>query len=324
MVGVAAGLCVLPVAIMAHDEEECIGNAVESVLQQRVPAGFATRVVVVANACSDRTEPVVRGLAARFPHRIVLLPVATKGKTVAIQQAIRFLEEVDARRAAPFVVFLDADCEFADRDVLRRLLRNLRARPELCAVGARVRPDVVRNARTDVVAEMYRAVDRLAAGVRSNRISGMCYGIRLDVLRQIAFPALQLAEDMFVSARLDGWFATDPSATVLFRTPTDLRSEITRRTRQEVSTRRYRDYYAHLTRAGVRVKLRDGALGGEYRWRGASAVALMGTWLAQPGLKPKLLAASSALVLLGAHARAYGMMRALRRDEKLDYWSTAR
>jgi glycosyltransferase involved in cell wall biosynthesis len=315
---------VLAVAIMAHNEEQCIGDAIESVFTQHAPAGFAVHVLVVANACTDGTAVIVRDRARYHPRRVVLLTEATKGKTVAIQRALRFLERSRLRRALPYVVFLDADCQFAHPEVLANLVRRLEAQPELGAVAAQVRPDVLSNARTDLVAEMYRAVYRLAGDLSVNTISGMCYGIRFGELRRIDFPAMQLAEDMFVAARLDGWFATDPGATVLFRTPRDLGAEIARRARQEVSTRRYEEYYERLTREGVRVKLREGALGGEYRWHGASNGGLLRTFLAQPGLRPKLLLATSALVLMAARVRAGQTLRALRQNGDLDYWSTAR
>jgi glycosyltransferase involved in cell wall biosynthesis len=254
----------------------------------------------------------------------VLLSAATKGKTVAIQHALRYLEHSRLHRALPYVVFLDADCQFAHPEVLANIVHRFEAQPELGAVAAQVRPDVLRNARTDLVAEMYRAVYRLAGDLDVNTISGMCYGIRFGDLRRIDFPAMQLAEDMFVAARLDGWFATDPGATVLFRTPRDLGAELSRRARQEVSTRRYEEYYQQLTSQGVRVKLHEGDLGGEYRWHGASNGGLVRTFLAQPGLRPKLLLAASALVLLAARLRAGQTLRALRRNGALDYWSTAR
>ena len=111
---------------------------------------------------------------------------------------------------------------------------------------------------------------------------------------------------------------------VLFRTPRDLGAEIARRARQEVSTRRYQAYYERLTREGVRVKLRDGDLGTEYRWRGASNTGLVRTFLAQPGLLSKALLAASFLVLAAARVRAGQTLRALRRNGEFDYWSTAR
>jgi glycosyltransferase involved in cell wall biosynthesis len=315
---------VLAVAIMAHNEERCIGDAIESVFAQQAPAGFDVQVIVVANACTDGTAAVVRRHARRHPRRVVLLSAATKGKTVAIQHAVRFLERSPLPRALPYVVFLDADCEFAHPQVLANIVRRFEAQPELGAVAAQVRPDVLRNARTDLVAEMYRAVYRLAGELDVNTISGMCYGIRFEELRRIDFPAMQLAEDMFVAARLDGWFATDPGATVLFRTPKDLGAELARRARQEVSTRRYLEYYRRLASTGVRVKLREGALGDEYRWHGSSNAGLVRTFLAQPGLWSKALVAASFVVLAAARVRAGQTLRALRQNVDLDYWFTAR
>src|SRR5512137_555542 len=67
---------VLAVAIMAHNEEATIAAAVESVFAQQAPERFEVQVIVVANACTARTEAIVRELARRHPHRISLLSVA--------------------------------------------------------------------------------------------------------------------------------------------------------------------------------------------------------------------------------------------------------
>jgi glycosyltransferase involved in cell wall biosynthesis len=75
---------ILPVAIMAHNEEKVIQKAVENVLIQNIPVGYLVKVVVVANGCNDRTEEIVKGLEEQNPNRVVLISMTEKGKTRAI------------------------------------------------------------------------------------------------------------------------------------------------------------------------------------------------------------------------------------------------
>jgi hypothetical protein len=66
----------------------------------------------------------------------------------------------------------------------------------------------------------------------------MCYGMRLDVLNIIDFPEFQFNEGIFVSSRLNGRFYKDGMIQIIFKTPSSLKNEIKRRTRQEISTQK--------------------------------------------------------------------------------------
>lgn len=251
---------------MAHNEERSIEKAVHSALSQEEPHGYSIKVVVVANGCSDRTEEIVKELEEQNPNRVVLVSMTEKGKTRAINRAIRFFDEIsNADPSIPYVIFLDADCEFLGKEALINFVNRFEENPELCAVGADCLPDVLFNTRKDFVAEIYKAIYELGRSIRINSISGMCYSIGLDVLKKIEFPDFQFAEDMFVSARLDGHFLKDRDIKIVFKTPYGFTNEIHRRTRQEISTQRYRRYYSYLKKKGVRVSLFENVLSG-VRW----------------------------------------------------------
>ena len=257
----------LPIAIMAHNEEKVIQKAVESILDQKTPVGYSIKVVVVANGCSDRTEGIVKFLEQQHPNKVVLLSIKEKGKTRAINRAIGFFDELcETGYLIPHVIFLDSDCEFNGKEARINFVNRFEQNPKLCAVGANCLPDVILNSRKDIVAEIYRATYSLDQSLKINSISGMCYGIRLDVLKMIDFPEIQFAEDMFVSARLNGWFYKDRDIQVVFKTPSNLPNKIKRRTRQEISTQRYHKYYSYLKKKGVKVKLFEKSLGDDYRW----------------------------------------------------------
>lgn len=209
-------------------------------------------------------------------------------------------------------------------NALINFIKRFEQNPKLCAVGADCLPDVFFNERNDITAEIYRAVYGLGKSVKINSISGMCYGIRLDVLKMIDFPEFQFAEDIFVSARLNGWFYKDRGIQVFFKTPSDLRNEIKRRTRQEISTQRYHKYYSYLKQKGVKVKLFEKSLGDDYRWWGALDDSIIKVWFKLKGIKPKFFVMAYALITLWAKIKAYRTLKKMRKNGNLDYWQVLR
>jgi len=315
----------LPVAIMAHNEEKVIQRAVESVLDQKTPTGYSVKVVIVANGCGDKTEDIATLLEKEYPGKVILLSIKEKGKTRALNRSIKYFNELsDTGVQIPYVVFLDADCELYGKEALINFVSRFEEVPKLCAIGADCLPDVLFNGRKDVTAEIYRAVYGLGKSVRINSISGMCYGIRLDVLKMIDFPEFQFAEDMFISARLSGWFYKDRGIQVVFKTPSDLGSEIKRRTRQEISTQRYHRYYSYLKEKGVKVKLFEKPLDEDYRWWGATDNDIVKRWSKMKGLKPKVLSAMYIVIKGWARIKAYIITKRNGTDQKVDYWKVIR
>ena len=315
----------LPIAIMAHNEEKVVCKAVGSVLTQKTPIGYSVKVVVVANDCNDRTEEIVNSLVEKYPNEVLLISMPEKGKTKAINRAIKYFEQISNTDCLiPYVIFLDADCEFIDNDVLVNFITRLESNPLLCAIGANCLPDVFFNSREDIVSEIYRAIYRLTESLEINSISGMCYCIRLNILKQIDFPEFQFAEDMYVSSRLNGWFLRDPDIKIVFRTTSDLRSEIKKRTKQEISTQRYKDYYSYLKRKGVKVELFEKPLGDDYRWGGFTGAHIIKAWLNLKGFKPKVFVIFYFLIRHYAKLKACCKLKKIRKTEDNDYWKVER
>jgi glycosyltransferase involved in cell wall biosynthesis len=315
----------LPVAIMAHNEEKVIQKAIESILTQRVPEGYSVKVVIVTNGCTDRTEEIIRELEMKNMGKIELLPINEKGKSRAINHAINFFNNISTTRfTIPYVIFLDADCEFVGDNVLINFVEHLEQNPELCAVAADCLPDSLFNSRKDIVAEMYRAIYELRRSIMINSISGMCYGIRFEILKKIHFPDFQLAEDMYLSALLDGRFLRDKKIRIVFMTPFSLHDEVKRRTRQEVSTQRYRRYYSYLKNKGKSVKLFNEALGNQYRWGGSPDYEIIKALHELKGFKFKLLFTLSYLIRVYCKIKSSFMLRRIKKNHDLDYWRVIR
>ena len=310
---------------MAHNEEKVIHKAVESVLDQKTPGGYSVKVVVVANGCSDRTEDIVAFLEKQYPGKVVLLSMKEKGKTKALNRSINYFNELsDTGLQIPYVVFLDADCEFLDKEVLINFINRFEQNPQLCAVGANCLPDVLFNKRKDVVGDTYRTIYKLGELLKINSISGMCYGIKYHILNKIKFPNIQFNEDMYVSSRLDGWFFRDKDIKVVFTTPNNLKNELKRRTRQEVSTQRYHGYYSSLKKKGIMIKLYEKPLNDDYRWVGATDNHVMQIWFLMKGIKPKLLIIAYGLTRLWAKINAYFILKRVNKNQDIDFWEVLR
>lgn len=314
----------LPIAIMAHNEEKVIEKSIESVLSQNAPFGYSAKVLVVANGCSDKTEEIVQRLEQQNPNRVVLVATTEKGKTRAINKAISYFDQISNNDVpVPYVIFLDADCEFIGKEALINFVKRFEENGELCAIAADCVPDVFFNSRKDMIAEVYRATYRFGESLKINSISGMGYGIRFDVLKKINFPEFQFAEDMYVSHRLHGRFLKDRNIQIVFKTTSDLRGEINRRTRQEISTQRYHEYYSYLKKRGVRIKLFEESLGDDYEW-GAMNGNTVKAWLGLKGVKSKFFVTFYYLITIYARIKAHRALKKIQKDEDLDYWKVLR
>lgn len=117
--------------IPARNEAELIGQSLSSLLAQSYPGSF--EVVVVDDDSTDATGPVAEAAAkaAGASGRLRVVAGAEPqgawtGKLWAMRQG---LAAVEARPEPPdYVLFTDADIEYAANDVLERLVRGVLAR----------------------------------------------------------------------------------------------------------------------------------------------------------------------------------------------------
>lgn len=125
-------LCII---IPAHNEESYIGSCLDALLHQDGTAG-PVAIIVVANACTDRTEEIVRNHEARFAARgwqLDLLSTKIPGKLNALNQA-------ETLTTSKMRVYLDADVS-CDPDLLGQLRNALDTSEPVYATGTlRVMP----------------------------------------------------------------------------------------------------------------------------------------------------------------------------------------
>lgn len=310
----------LPVMMMAHNEGKVVSRAVESCLKQRLPEGVELRVFVVANGCTDDTEEVVRRLGRAAPC-VELIALAEKGKNNALNRSIRFLrEEISSVYDLRYVVFMDADCRFIGDGALAGFLAAFRAHPGVAAVGGTNVPDCDGS----FVGRMYRAMQVIGRELPENAISGGGYCIRYDVLDRITFPAIELADDLFLSAKLDGWMYRDPGVEVAYSIPDSLGKEFRKRVRQEICTERFFVWAKHLAQSGSRIDAFEGVLGERYRWTGFSSVDVLKKLATLPGVAGKLYVTLNILIRVLARVRSRFLLRRLKVKPDLDFWQTER
>ncbi len=313
----------LPVAIMAHNEELFICRAVNSCLSQVCPPGFSILVVVVANGCTDRTEECVEELRTRFPDNIVLISTEEKGKTKALNRAIAHLRDLGERNDIPFVTFLDADCQLVGDQTLIKFIRDFENNPMLGAIAAQPVPRSD-DSTSCIVSQMYRALNELSRLLPENGISGTCYSISMDVLRKLAFPDFQMADDMYVSLKLDGRMLRDRDIHVAHSIPRNLWGEFRKRRRQEIATVMFMKYFQSLKGAGNRIALFDAPLDDRFRWSGFSGSQAFRAWTRLKGNRYRLLIGMNAMIRALAKIAARSSLRRIERDTTIDFWKIAR
>lgn len=130
------------VGVMAHNEAAMIGPCVEAILAERAGTARVPVVVVVASGCTDETEEVVRGIAARDPRARLIVEPERSGKAAAIN---RFL----AATTQPYCALIGADVLLTP-GALSSLVAPL-SDPNLGMAGAHVVPT---NSRTGLVGQV--------------------------------------------------------------------------------------------------------------------------------------------------------------------------
>jgi glycosyltransferase involved in cell wall biosynthesis len=315
----------LPVAIMAHNEAKVIARAIKSCFDQICPQGYSIFVIVVANGCEDDTEQIVLSMKKQYKDRLILISMREKGKTKALNRSISYLNDMAKRHDnLPFVVYLDADCEFVGNDVLISFINRFEDIPRLCAVGACNVPQFKCNPKTNLISGMYFATNELSQLLQENAISGMAYCIKLDILSKLKFPEIQMADDMYICLKLDGWMFRDKAIKVSFAIPDNLSIELRKRIRQEIANLRFFAYNRHLLETEKHTALFSTPLDDKYRWKGFNNREVYYSFLRIKGIRNKILICLSILIRLLAKFVAERKLKNIEVNPETDFWQVER
>lgn len=198
----AADKVTVDLAVLAHQEEESVANAIVDIARQSLMADaeLDVKVWLLANGCTDRTveraEAAVRALAPQMAARFEVLDLAQPGKSRTVNAFFHRL----SRPEAELLLLLDADCRLVRTDTLGRMVEAMRTRPALHVFTGRPVKDIVHEAQPlGFVGRLIASgADQLSDFRKS--IAGGLYCIRATTARRIHLPVGLPVEDGFVRA----------------------------------------------------------------------------------------------------------------------------
>lgn len=198
---------VLSIGIMAWNEEDSIRTTLESLFRQSVFERLSARhqqceIIVVANACTDRTVAVTREFFERmerehdwsdaFTARVIDIP--EPGKANAWNRFIHEFSAVETR----FLCSMDADIVFHHRDTIFSLMAILERKPHVPASTGRQCKDLIFKERKTLRERISLATSSMGGG-EQGKICGQLYCLRAPVARNLFIPRdLGATEDGFI------------------------------------------------------------------------------------------------------------------------------
>lgn len=205
---------------MAWNEANSICTTLESLFRQTVferlvERGEQCEIVVVANACTDATVTVTRGLfekmkrehpwAAGFTTHVVDIPEPGKGNAWN-----RYIHEFSALEAR-YICSMDADIVFHHRETIHNLMAALERDPHASASTGRQCKDILFKERKTLRDRISLATTSMGGG-EAGKICGQLYCLRAGIARNLYLPRhLTATEDGFIKEMVCTDFLTHPS-----------------------------------------------------------------------------------------------------------------
>lgn len=241
------------IGIIAWNEEEAVGAALESLFRQSLFGKLAQRrlhceIVCVANGCTDNTSAVVTKIFAdqsrRHPCNSTFtcrhIDLKERGKINAWNCYVHHLSAPDSR----FLFMMDADIVINETDALWNMVAGLEGNP--LAVVATDRPckNISTKRRKGLVERLsLRAGQMTRAG--DAQLCAQLYCIRAETARRIYLPKdLSACEDGFIKSIVCTDFLTResnplrimtvPEASHTFEAYTSVRSILKNQKRQMI------------------------------------------------------------------------------------------
>lgn len=187
--------------IIAKDEETTIGRLVEQIAQQSIlRRQYQIDVIVVSNGCTDRTASVAHDAFAKciWPVNVTTKVYDTPDGGKARSWNLAVHELIDS--SVDIVIFLDADIEMADQDVLADLIDELEGNANLLAVSGWPLKDIAKKSRKSLVDKFSLGVSEQTSFPHS--INGSLYAVRMIELQRIWLPVPIPGEDGMLTAML--------------------------------------------------------------------------------------------------------------------------
>lgn len=191
----------ISLCIIAKDESATIAHLIQSVAEQTLlQHSFDFEFIVICNGCTDNTADVARNaLENAFEGSSVKFRVHDTheaGKARSWNLAVHQILDPTATT----VIFMDADIQIADADVLAELVAKLAEDKDVAAVSGWPVKDIALKSRKTLI-------DRFSLKISSqtpapHSVNGSLYAARVSELKNIWLPVPTPGEDGFLSAMI--------------------------------------------------------------------------------------------------------------------------
>lgn len=256
----------LVIGILAWNEESSISGTIRSLGAQTLFAtmagnGASVEVIIVPNACTDRTAEVAE---AALERHVRVHPSATArveslaegGKSNAWNELIHRLSPV----ATDYFILMDADIELLGKDTLERMWAVLQSnRHALISTDSPVK-HIAKKARLSPKERFLLGAGAMTQSA-PGQLTGQLYCARGETLRQIRIPRGLIVDDGFIKQMVCTMGYSEPAdasrivraegAAHVFECYTRLRDIWNHQVRQAVGHTLY-TYFTAYVRANLR------------------------------------------------------------------------
>lgn len=183
------------VVIPVRNRERTIADAVDSVLTQKT--SFAYNLIVVDNHSTDKTSQILRGIAARDPRLVHIIP---DRKDLGIGGC--WNEAVCSPRCGKYAVQLDSDDIYSGPDTLERIVVEFKRGPYAAVIGSYKVVDFELHELPPGLID-HREWTRENGRNNALRINGLGAprAFMTELLRRHPFPNVSYGEDYGVAIR---------------------------------------------------------------------------------------------------------------------------
>lgn len=220
------------IAVCALNEQENIGNFLQSVLSQKAKTYVLDAVIVYSDGSTDATESVVRSFVKTSKQRLILRAYPDRvGKSSR-------LNHLYASLTSDILVQSDADVVFSHPHVVDDIIAPLIGQPDVYMTGGRPMPVPGTTFTEKAINCTFEAYDPLRGTLRGGNnvysVDGRLLAYKKSLVKQITIPAEMTANDaytFFSCLSLGHKYAYAAHAVVWFRSPQTVRDQIKQNTR---------------------------------------------------------------------------------------------
>lgn len=210
---------IISIGVLAWNEENSIGAALHSLLEQTLIRELADQaeerleVVVVPNGCSDHTDEkaaeALRAGAAALPTERFSWRVESLGEAGKVNAWNQFVHRL-SNQAADYIFLMDADISFTHPDTLKNMVQALVQNPRAEASVDLPQKHILFKSRKSLGDRLSLAIGQITQSAPA-QLTGQLYCARGPMLRRIHMPLGLMVEDGFLKHMLCTHLFTQPS-----------------------------------------------------------------------------------------------------------------